>query len=231
MSEQAKSDVLFDYPEHTRVGRQVPKRRIIDAAKPGKQVRELLTRQVEKIVWQNKLAPETLNLPATRSVPEIQIFRVSLKQEGLGDDLSAEVLRCIDSAIGFPILFEVIGADNQVRLVANYKRPSEAQAGKWVSVGDFFASGWQPVEAERRVLPVALNLGVLYEECLRHLMPLPPRSGESMVALLERISQIRAIERELVKIQAALEREKQFNRKVQINSNLRRMRSKLESLR
>ncbi|WP_062817913.1 DUF4391 domain-containing protein [Alcanivorax sp. NBRC 102024] len=229
MSEQAKSDVLFDCPEHTRVGRQVPKRRIIDAAKPGKRVRELLTRQVEKIVWQNKLAPETLNLPATRSVPEIQIFRVFLKQEGSGDGLPEDVLRCIDGAIGFPVLFELIRADEQIRLVAGYKRPSEAKLDKWVIDG-YFASNWGPAGKPREALPVALDLGSLYKQILQRLIPLRTQNNENLEKLINRVSRARAKEREIEKTQSMLEREKQFNRKVDVNSRLRKLKEELEQI-
>lgn len=229
MSEQVRNNVLFDYPDHTRVGRQVPKRRIIDAAKPGKRVRELLTRQVEKIVWQNKLAPETLNLPATRSVPEIQIFSVSLKPEGPGDGLAEDVLRCIDSAIGFPVLFELVRADGQICLVAGYKRPSEAQLDKWVIDG-YFASDWASAGKPREVLPVALDLGSLYKQLLQRLIPLPIQHNESLDRLINRIKRVRAKEREIEKMQSMLEREKQFNRKVDVNSRLRKLKEELDQI-
>lgn len=53
--------------------------------------------QVEQIVWQYKLAPETINLPAKPGVPEVQIFRIVLKT----GDMSVDVLKCIDGAVQF----------------------------------------------------------------------------------------------------------------------------------
>jgi Domain of unknown function (DUF4391) len=42
-------------------------------------VKKLFVQQVEQIVWQFKLAPETINLPARPAVPEIQVFAIQLK--------------------------------------------------------------------------------------------------------------------------------------------------------
>ena len=39
-------------------------------------MKDLFVAQVEQIVWQYKLAPETINLPATPGVPEIQVFGI-----------------------------------------------------------------------------------------------------------------------------------------------------------
>ena len=154
---------LFDYPDRTRLGRNVPKNRIAVSGKPGRRVRDQLTAQVAKIIWQYKLAPETLNLRGTQAVPEIQVFSLVLKPAGVGDNLPVEVLRCIDRAIDFPLIFELIAsaedgtARDQIRVAATYKRPSEADASKCVS-GDYFATSWLPVDTARTPLPVALDL-------------------------------------------------------------------------
>jgi len=47
---------------------------------------------------------------------------------------------------------------------------------------------------------------------------------------VERVEQLEAKQREINKIKALLKREKQFNRKVEINAELRRMKADLESL-
>lgn len=65
---------LFDYPDRARLGRLVPKSRIALSSKPGRRVRDQLTAQVARIVWQYKLAPETVNLRGSKAVPEIQVF-------------------------------------------------------------------------------------------------------------------------------------------------------------
>ena len=63
--------VLFDYPKNAAFGRVLPKSKIYEHGSPSAAVRQLFVRQVEQIVWQHKLAPETVNLKAssTRILP------------------------------------------------------------------------------------------------------------------------------------------------------------------
>ena len=70
---------LFDYPKGTAFGRVLPKSKIYEHGNPSSAVKELFVRQVEQIVWQHKLAPETVNLKPSQAVSEIQVFSIALK--------------------------------------------------------------------------------------------------------------------------------------------------------
>ena len=74
---------------------------------------------LEQIVWQYKLAPETVNLKPSRAVPEIQVFRITLKT----GELKHDVLYCIDRAIPFPILFEV-RYEEKIKAIAAFNGPA-----------------------------------------------------------------------------------------------------------
>ena len=233
---EAGHPALIDYPERARVGRVVPKNRIMVSGAPGRRVRDQLTTQVARITWQYKLAQETLNLKGSKAVPEIQIFRLALKPAGVSDDLPVEVLKCIDRAIGFPLIFELSSSREEgaprdaIRVAATYKRPSEADASKWV-IDNYFATDWLPADTSRAPLPVALDLPRLYEQLLRELLPIQARPGESMAALLERHGRITAKQRECRRLEARIQREKQFNRKVDLNRQLRALKAELDTLR
>jgi len=218
------SSFLFDYPKSAAFGRVLPKSKIYEYAGPSSAVKELFVRQVEQIVWQYKLAPETVNLKGTQLVPEIQIFSIALK----GGDLKSEVLRCIDQAIPFPILFE-LDYDGRTRSIAAYKRPSESDSTKRV-ISEYFESGWVSNDAPRKPLPMVFDLEVLYAHLLTPLMPHSARPGESLQARVERMEQIRSMQREIEKCAARLRKEKQFSRKVAINAELRDLKQELEGL-
>ena len=79
---------LYQYPPQTALKRVIPKTRIYDGAAASTALRDRFVREVDQITWAHKLAPETLNLPATPAVPEIQVFRVTLKGEP--DKLTAQ---------------------------------------------------------------------------------------------------------------------------------------------
>lgn len=210
---------LFHFPESAAFGKVLPKNKIYEHANPSTAVRKLFVRQVEQIVWQFKLAPETINLKAAKTVPEIQIFNIKLK----GDELKSEVLRCIDLAIPFPILFE-LKHEGKVKSIAAFKRQNEADVSKWV-ISDYFDSGWMAANTPRRPLPMVFDLEALYGHLLMPLMPYPARQGEALQVRVERMEQIRLKQRELERCEARLRKEKQFNRKVVINAELRSLKT------
>ena len=220
---------LFAYPKQAEFGRVLPKNKIYEHSGANTRLKDLFVEQVEQIVWRYKLAPETINLAAKPGVPEIQVFAIQLKTPELHHD----VLRCIDGAVQFPTIFEVTQGQQgnaRTQLVAAYKRPSEADSASWV-FSEYFESGWIPATNERIPLPLALDLGGLYEQLLRQLVPVDARLNESLADLIIRAEQVKAKEREVAQAQMRLAKEKQFNRKVEVNSRLRQLATELQILR
>jgi Domain of unknown function (DUF4391) len=215
---------FISYPSLAAFGRPLPKSKIYERSAISKRLKDLFVKQVEQIVWQYKLAPETIKLAARAGVPEIQVFQIQLKMR----DLHRDVLRCIDEAVQFPIVFE-LAFEGRTQVVAAHKRPNEADASRWV-LSDYFATDWLPEHSQRAAMPVALHLGGLYEQLLHALIPLPARPQESLATLVERASQVRALQRDVDKTTARLEKEKQFNRKVEINAQLRQLKNEFEAL-
>jgi hypothetical protein len=218
------SSFLFAYPPQSEFNHVLPKSKIYAHARPSRAVRDRFVREVEQIVWKYKLAPETINLPARPGVPEIQVFGVSLRT----DELSEAVLRTIDKAISFPIIYE-LEHGGRIRSLAVYKRPSDADSTKWVVEG-YFATEWRKVASAREPLPVALDLAQLYEQLLRRHIAVPARSGESLKQHVQRVITIRGKEVESHKLKASLRQERQFNRKVELNRTLRTLNEELKRL-
>jgi peroxiredoxin len=71
--------VLYNFPDKAAFGKIIPKSKIYEHANPSGKVKELFVKEIEKIKWAYKLAPETLNLPERDGVREIQVFSISLK--------------------------------------------------------------------------------------------------------------------------------------------------------
>lgn len=219
---------FFDYPKSAAFGRVVPKNKIYEHAGANTALKDLFVREVDQIVWRFKLAPETINLSATASVPEIQVFTVSLKTGKLDE----VILRAIDKAIPYPLMFELTSRGKR-KAMAAFKRPSEADSTKWV-ISEYFTTDWVPEDAARTPLPVALNLGALYERMLTALMPAEPhasrQNSEDIQTRVERLEAIRAKVREVERIKARLAREKQYNKRVAINAELRMANQELAEL-
>jgi len=215
---------MFAYPKQAEFNRVVPKNKIYAHAKASKRVRELFVAEVGEILWKYKLSPETINLPARHGITEIQVFEIALKTPALDE----VVIQAMDKAIPFPLLFHFIHG-GQVRFAASYKRPSDADSSKWVIEASFQTEP-QPLAAERPPLPVALDLASLYEQIVRCHIPLSPRTGESLGEQVTRYRAIQSKQHEQRQLEARLEKEIQFNRKVELNAILRSVSNDLRTL-
>ena len=222
---------MFLYPERARKDRILPKNKIYGNAQPSRAMRQRFVTEIDQIVWRYVLGTENLNLPARPGIEEIQVFEITLKTGQIKED----VLRTIDRAIPSLIFFELI-FQGQVRFAAAFKRPPVSAAGEAIAgppvVEAYFETPWQPSAAPRLPLPVAVDLGGLYEQMLRQHMLASPldlhsRAGESLAQTVARGSQIRALRRECQRLETALRKEIQFNRKVEINRKLRQSQAEL----
>ncbi len=89
-------------------------------------------------------------------------------------------------------------------------------------------------DSNRSDLPHALNLGILYDKILSDFINTDaPNHSEVMTSLAEKVAhweEIKAKEAEVAKIEQKLRQTKQFNKKQEINSALKKAKSDLEIL-
>lgn len=215
---------LFDYPQNIRYGKIVPKSKIYDKGRPSARIKKLFVSQVSQIIWAYSIVSKKVNIPESESVPAIQVFHIKLRVPELHND----VLRIIDRAILSPIIFELYYND-KVQVAAAYKRPSESDSSKSV-IGDHYFSPILPCNAHRSPLPVVLNLERLYHELLLPLMPAQPQPSESVRDYMDRVELITAKQHEIRKLKKRLKAQKQFNRKVELNSLVNALKKELEAL-
>lgn len=106
---------ISQLPKPTQVNKVIPKN-AFDLYCTS-QLKKLFSDTIERIRWTHKLAWETTNLP-THEIKEIQCFDIELRQkEGF-----EEVLRIIDRAIPYPILYKLMLGDSR-KWVISQKHP------------------------------------------------------------------------------------------------------------
>lgn len=215
---------MFIYPAKAEFNRVLPKVKIYTNAKPSKSVKAKFVSQISEIVWKYKLSPETTNLAVRDGFTEVQVFEITLKEP----ELDSEVLIAIDKAIPYPILYRLL-YEGRVKRVAAYKRPAADSSGKWLTE-TYFETDWTDDIDPAMPLPVALDLKALYEQMLFAYIDLPPRSGENLDVLVERVRMIRKCRRDLRALKARMNSEKQFNRKVALNTQVRGLNAQLATL-
>ncbi|AZS51293.1 DUF4391 domain-containing protein [Entomomonas moraniae] len=217
-------EALYAYPEQAKLGRILPKNKLYEQIKPNQALKNLFITQIEQIQWQYVLASRTINLIHSSPVPEIQVFTLTLK----GQQLDLTTLKAIDQVIKFPTLFEVVKGD-QAQLIAAYKRPNEVDNNKWV-ISDYFLSPWLSITSARQALPVAVTLAHLYQQIIHSLLPYVAKPTEQLEDTIERISQINSKTKQLSQAENRLLKEKQFNKKLLINSKIKQLQQEIAGL-
>jgi hypothetical protein len=214
----------YQFPQSAAFGRMLAKSKIYEFANPNSKIKNLFVQQIDKITWSYKLSPKTINLPASHGVEEIQVFSISLKTK----QLSEEVLSTIDKAIPSPILFE-LKYQNKIKYVICYKRPNKADKNKVVT-SNYFESEWISQDIPPIKLPVVLNLAGLYQSFIIDLCPLELMQEESLESLITRFDLIQVKKREAKQLENQINKEKQFNRRVELNTRLNTIKLEVEKL-
>lgn len=219
------SDILYRWPEAAKFGRRVPKEKLYEHGTVSAAVREKLVHEVQRITWAYKLAEATINLPGTPAVPEVQVFTIDAKTDGV----SEAVLGAIDKAIPFPIIFEITrhsAEQPETRTVAAHKHLGTGAP----KISAYYSTDWQPGDTSRQALPTAITLPALYAELLQPLTPITARPGEDMSEVADRLATVRRLEREVASLERKLRNEQQFNRKVELRRTLKSKQHELTEL-
>jgi hypothetical protein len=218
---------LYQYPEKALVNRTIPKTKFYEKANITKTVKDAFIRQIQNIVWAYKLSPETINLNTTKDLLEIQVFNISLKTT----ELDERVLLAIDKAIPHPIIFQ-LNFEDRIQVKLAFKRINEADPSKWI-IDQYFSSPWIDIEETNTLkisLPIALNLANLYEQILKELMPIKAKAAENIREQSERYILISQKIKEIEQIKKKMHNEKQFKRRVELNSKLKEFEKQVEKL-
>ncbi|EHR5478126.1 DUF4391 domain-containing protein [Vibrio sp. 1636] len=241
-SAQQRVFIPFRFPGAAALGSQkqgqkIPKETIYQQSNPTSAIKQLFVNDVEQIVWRYKLSPDTLNVAECEDVAEIQVFDIHLKPNCR--ELDVKVLETLDRAVPSNIFFRVFNGLQhrpQVQHAMAYKRENKRDAGSMV-IKEYFLSDWVAISklgelnhAESKKLPVIINMATLYNELLRSLLPEPALEGESLDEQMKRIAMLNVCRDKLAKLQAKQRKEKQYNRRVDMNSEINRLKEQISSL-
>jgi hypothetical protein len=202
---------MFGLPVSTEVNRRVAKEKFYVHASLTPTARKSLKSQIESIVWHNKLADNTIGVASGKTVKEIQIFEISLRQRGLDKN----VLTAIAKAIPYKILFVLtFGGEAQL----------------WIEAADvFYNTDW--ISVAKLHLPFAgLNLDAVYENLARRISGGRLGTEGSIAEAVERDKMRQKLNRKIAALEKKVLREKQFNKQVELNGELKRLRKELEGL-
>ena len=202
---------MLGLPRSTQVNRRVAKEKLYQNATLAPQTREMIKDQIDSVFWRNKLADSTMAISAGETVAEIQIFEIQLRQR----ELDKRVLPAIAKAIPYKILFILVFGD-------------EAQL--WIeAAGMFYNTDWQPLGGFALKFE-GLNLDAVYENLARQISGGRLGTDGDIEEAVDRDKQRQRLERDIVALEKKLLREKHFNKQVELNGELKRLKKELEEL-
>ena len=202
---------MLGLPRSTQVNRRVAKEKLYQNAALTPQTREMIKDQIESVFWRNKLADSTMAISAGEIAREIQIFEVQLRQK----ELDKRVLPAIAKAIPYKILFILVFDD-------------EAQA--WIEAsGTFYNTDWQSLDGFTLKFE-GLNLDAVYENLARQISGGRLGTDGDIEEAVDRDKIRQKLERDILTLEKKLLREKQFNKQVELNGELKRLCAKLERM-
>ncbi len=202
---------MLGLPRTTQVNRRVAKEKLYQNAALAPQTREMIKDQIDSVFWRNKLADSTMAISAGETVAEIQIFEIQLRQR----ELDKRVLPAIAKAIPYKILFILVFGD-------------EAQL--WIEAsGTFYNTDWQPLGGFMLRFD-GLNLDAVYENLARQISGGRLGTDGDIEEAVDRDKKRQKLERDIAALEKKLLREKQFNKQVELNGELKRLRAELERM-
>lgn len=217
---------MLGLPKSTEFNKRIPKQKFYDNLTVSPALKRSFVDQIRIIYWANKIEPSTVNLAAGKAVTEIEVFHIRLNQEALDEN----VLKQIDREIPYHILF-VLEYDGKYKAVIGYKEA--AGSGKAAfKVDRYYQTDWM-TENELPVHPDGLNVDAVYENFVRQIAGDTLQTStpqESLKESVARDDRREDLKRQIDKLQTKIRKEKQLNRQMEMNAELKKLRKELEDL-
>ncbi len=233
-------------PPEVRVDRRVAKKLLLEQGAPTAADKRIIQDGVDDLHWIAALKPTNIGVPAfrdeIRDYGEIAVLTVALRPAA-----KARLTELIHRAIPYPV-FLVSTQGETVTLTLAHKRFSQGEAGKVVLDGGMvgitlLADSPLDTAFMASLAPDAqavANLHTLYQGWMERIEALaaaritgqfmPPESPERTLVRRAALDEHTRLEREMVRLRSQAGKEKQLNRRVELNLEMGGLRKELEKV-
>lgn len=217
---------MIGLPKTTEFNKRIPKQKFYENMNISPALKKIFVEQIKVIYWRNKIASSTMNLAAGINVTELEVFEVRLNSPILDESL----LRQIDKEIPYHILF-LLEYQGKYQAWIGYKE-AITSSNKAFKVNRYYHTEWL-AEEELPLKLEGLNIDAVYENYVRQIAGEKLKtevSGESLKESVARDEQKQALQKQITILQAKIRKEKQLNKQMQMNTELKKIRKELENL-
>jgi hypothetical protein len=191
-------------PETALVNKFVAKTRFYEKASLSSKLQNEFINKIQKITWKYKLAENTIGISKTDNVTEIQVFEIELKEQ----IIPKNILKVIDKAIPYQILYQFVYKDN----IAYGITLKENNIGQ-----NYYFSEWnEKISFDF----TGIDLEKVYQKLIKAFIPDDVKKQGDFDAIIEADIKIKRLEKEIATLDRKIKKEKQFNRKVDLNKSL-----------
>lgn len=216
---------MIGLPKSTEFDRRIPKQKFYENLTVTPALKRVFVEQIKTIYWRNKIAPATVNLAEGKVVTEVEFFEIRLTEPLLDES----ILRQIDKEVPYHIVF-LLEYQGKYQAWTAYKE-AEGSGNNAFKVGVYYHTEW----LEENQLPIkidGLDIDKVYENFVRQIAgdKLQSDGNESLQESVERDLRRRELEKQISALEQKIRREKQFNKQVAFNEELKKIKKELEEI-
>ena len=219
---------MLGLPKSTEFSRFIPKQKFYKDLYTKKSLpsktKNYFVNQVKSITWENKIDYTTMNIAKGKLVEEIEVFRVELYDYEIDDSVSYT----IDENIPYHILF-VFEYNNKRKYSLSYKEIS--REARTININKIFQSDW--ISEDEDLLKFSgISLDSMYENLLNSISnnELDKFLGDTLKERVLSSIEYEKIQKQANNLSKKVKKEKQFNRQVELNTELKELNRKISSL-
>ena len=213
---------MIVFPKSTLVGKPVPKTAFYRNLEVNAKMKQRFVDSVESITWTAKLAPSTLNVADGKTVHEIAVFRIELKDEAVPTD----VLVFIDRQMPRHTLF-LLQHDDDFCLLVNYKEWHDA-ANTRFDIVKTFQTGWTSADK----LSLSLNgqdMDAVYSAIVKQVAGADITSGAKDIhTAVAQTKEQEALRQKIAALEAKIAKERQPKKKFELHQQLVKLKENKE---
>ena len=219
---------MLSLPRTTELNRRIPKNKFYEKLPVSPETKRLFIDQIKNVIWRNKIASTTANIAPGEKVTEIEVFEIQLNNKMLDE----KVLKIIDEGILYHIVF-VLHYEEQIQIWASYKEPKKKNDNQ-SKVTAYCHTDWIQ-EDEYSFGLTGVNLDKVYENLFREIAgdqidSNATQNEYNLKDAIELTKKKKDLEKKINKLKTQVKKEKQFNKQIELNDELKKLKKEYEKL-
>lgn len=238
-------------PDNCYRGKRIYKKLLYDNSQLSKSDQQRFSEQVDTLECRYMLDSSTLNIPKyvdeLREYLEIAVIQVNLKSKQLSDSHRAKLAEILQRAIPYPLVLLFV-YEQKIAVQLACKRINQADKSK-LTLERGFDTGWidlqQPESHQQAFLSdfvithcSTTNLYKLYQDLVNRIVALNcaeisgqyQPSKNTAQTRQAKLDQFRSHQQQVSQLRTELNSETRFNRKVELNMQIKQLEKHLQSL-